>query len=139
MPPAADGSSGRKEARRSPVLEVWLRHEHLPPAERAERLAGDADLVRHLKQQGFQGEDWEFFVNELARYGLAVVSGWMRSGLMAAKCAEKKIAVPALPDSIRDDPDAIDEIATETVAEAIITSGTTSSFQGSGTRPRVQP
>jgi hypothetical protein len=101
-------------------LEVWLRHEHLPPAERADRLAGDAELVRHLKRQEFQGEDWEFFVNELARYGLAVVSGWMRSGLMAAKCAEKKIAVPALPDVVRDDSDAIDEIATETVAEAII-------------------
>lgn len=119
MPPAAEGSSGRA-ARRSAVLEVWLRHEHLPPAERAERLAGDAELVQHLRRQGFEGEDWDFFVNELARYGLAVVGGWMRRGLMAAKCADEKIAVPALPDSVRHDSDAIEEIATETVAEAII-------------------
>ncbi|MCA0146667.1 hypothetical protein [Blastococcus sp. LR1] len=102
------------------MLEAWLRHEHLPPAERAERLAGDVHLVQHLRQQGFQGEDWDFFVNELARYGLAVVSGWMRSGLMASKCAEKRIVAPALPDAVRQDPEAIDEIATETVAEAIV-------------------
>ena len=117
---AADEPSGHKGARRSAVLEAWLQHEHLPPAERAERLAGDADLVQALRQQGFEGEDWDFFVNELARYGLAVVTGWMRRGLMATKCAEKNIAVPALPDDVRDSPDAIEEIATETVAEAIV-------------------
>src|SRR3954471_22049592 len=120
MPPDAEEPSGPKAARRSPVLEVWLRHEHLSPAERAERLAGDAELVQYLRRQGFEGEEWDFFVNELARYGMAVVGGWMRSGLMAAKCAEKKIAVPTLPDTVRDDWDAIDEIATETVAEAIV-------------------
>jgi hypothetical protein len=102
------------------VLEAWLRHEHLPPAERAERLAGDAELVQHLRQQGYHGEDWDFFVNELARYGLAVIGGWMRSGLMTSKCAEKRIAVPTLPDAVQEDPEAIDEIATETVAEAIV-------------------
>jgi hypothetical protein len=111
---------GRGSTPRSRVLEAWLRYEHLPPVERAERLAGDAELVQDLRRQGFRGEDWDFFVNELARYGMAVVSGWMRSGLMAAKCAEKKIAVPALPDRVPDDADAVDEIATETVAEAIV-------------------
>ncbi len=119
MPPG-DGPSGHLGVRRSAVLEVWLRHEHLPPAERAERLAGDGELVQYLRQEGFEGENWDFFVNELARYGLAVVTGWMRRGLMAAKCAQKNIAVPTLPDNIRDDPHAIDEIATETVAEAIV-------------------
>lgn len=120
MHSSANGSSGREVHRRNAVLEVWLRHEHLPPSERAERLAGDAELVQYLRQHGFEGEEWEFFVNELARYGLAVVTGWMRRGLMATKCAEKNIAIPALPDSVGDDQDAIDEIATETVAEAIV-------------------
>lgn len=114
------GRAGRSPHRRSAVLEAWLRHEHLPPAERAERLLGDADLVQSLREQGFEGEEWNVFVDELARYGLAIIGGWLRHGLMVAKCAEKKITVPALPDTVRDDPDAIDEIATETVAEAIV-------------------
>lgn len=118
--PAADGSPGRKGARRSAVLEAWLRHEHLPPAERAERLAGDAELVQDLRKQGFEGDDWNFFVNELARYGLAVIGGWLRNGLMASKCAEKKIAAPTLPGTVRDDWEALEEVAMETVAEAII-------------------
>lgn len=98
---------------------MWLQHEHLPGSERLDRLAGDADLVEHLRRQGFQGQDWDFFVNELAKYGIAVVGGWMRRGVMAAKCAEKKIRVPSLPDWIRSDNEAVEDIATETVAEAL--------------------
>lgn len=102
------------------AIEVWLDHEALDQAERLARLAGDADLVHSLRQQGFHGPDWDFFVNELAKYGIAVVTGWMRRGIMATKCAEKNIKVPTLPDWVRDDHAAIDDIATETVAEALV-------------------
>ena len=106
--------------RRGPTaVEIWLKHEDLPQAERLDRLAGDADLVTDLRHQGFQGDDWDFFVNELARYGIAVVGGWIRRGVMAAKCAEKQIRVPSLPDWVSNDREAVDDIATETVAEAL--------------------
>jgi hypothetical protein len=120
MPGNTDGSAHPKGARRSKALEVWLRYEHLPPEERAGRLAGDLELFEDLRRQGFDGEDWEFFVNELARYGLAIIRGWIRSDLIGARCAEKRIVVPALPHQVRDDRAAVDEIAIETVAEALV-------------------
>lgn len=119
MPRNADSSSASKGARQSKALEVWLRYEHLPPEERAERLIGDKELFEDLRTQGFEGEDWGFFVNELARYGFAIIRGWIRRDLIVARCAEKRISVPALPQQIRDDRAAVEEIAIETVAEAL--------------------
>jgi hypothetical protein len=101
------------------AVKVWLRNEHLSPAERLDRLAGDAELVATLRAAGFAGQDWDFFVEELARYGIAVISGWLRAGVMQAKCAEKRIRVPALPETARRDVETLNEIALETVAEAL--------------------
>lgn len=106
-------------ARSNRALDIWLKAEHLSHEERIERLAADADLIADLRAGGFEGDDWGFFANELARYGLAVIQGWMRRGLMASKCAEKRIAVPALPRPVQHDEDAITAIAGETVAEAL--------------------
>lgn len=101
------------------AVEVWLRSEHLSKEERLERLANDADLVADLRADGFTGQDWEFFANELARYGVAVISGWMRRGIITSKCAEKRIKVKSLPDSVRGDVSAVQAIAGETVAVAL--------------------
>lgn len=102
------------------AVEIWLRNEHLSPEERLDRLAGDADLERALRAQGFDGPDWDFVVGAFAEYGVAVIGGWLRHGRMAAICAEKGIKAPALPDQVRRDEEAVYDIATETVAESIV-------------------
>jgi DNA-directed RNA polymerase specialized sigma24 family protein len=102
------------------ALEIWLRAEDLSPEERLDRLAGDTDLVKSLREQDFEGADWDFVVNELVKYGIAVVGGWVRRGVMKSKCAEKRIRVPETPDHIRSDVEALEDIASETVAEAIV-------------------
>lgn len=103
------------------AVEIWLRNEHLSPEERLDRLAGDADLERALRARGFDGEDWDFVVEMFAEYGIAVIGGWLRRGLMVARCAEKNVKAPALPDHVRCDEEAVYDIATETVAESIVT------------------
>jgi hypothetical protein len=100
-------------------LELWLRNEHLPKDERLERLAHDADLISDLHAAGFVGDDWDFFANELSRYGMAVIGGWMHRGIITAKCAEKNVQVRALPEAVRRDPSAIDAVCGETVAAAL--------------------
>ena len=69
---------------RSGTVESWLTGESLSELERLERLAGDAELFAALEQQGFAGPDWDYFADVLARYGLAVIRGWMRRGLIEA-------------------------------------------------------
>jgi hypothetical protein len=101
------------------ALEIWRHNEHLPTQERLERLAGDAELFEGLRKAGFRGEEWDFFANELARYGLAVIGGWIRRGLMKARCAEKRIQVPSLPPSAQQDDSVVLAIAGETVALAL--------------------
>lgn len=108
-----------RPARSNRALDIWLKAEHLSREERIERLAADADLIADLRADDFDGDDWAFFANELARYGLAVIQGWMRRGLMASKCAEKRIAVATLPRPVQHDEAAITAIAGETVAEAL--------------------
>lgn len=103
----------------SRTVEVWLKTEHLSREERLDRLAADAELYRELQRANFQGPDWDFFINELARYGLAVMRGWIRRGLIVAKCREKGFSASDLPASVSADPQAIRSLADETVAEAL--------------------
>lgn len=107
------------ESRRPTALEVWLRHEHLPRSERIDRLTGDAELEASLREQGFEGNDWDFFVNVLAEYGVGVFAGWISHRVVVKKCAEKKIRVPTLPEHVTSDYDAVSEIAADTVGDAI--------------------
>jgi hypothetical protein len=106
-------------ADRRRVLDAWLEHEHLAPGERIDRLAGDADLEALLREQGFEGDDWDVFVHLLAEYGVGVIKGWIRTRVIVQRCAEKNVKAPHLPLIITDDPDARESIADEAVAEAI--------------------
>jgi len=121
VPKMSGMSDWPRSGNRGPsALEVWLQTENLSTGERLDRLAGDADLVASLREQGFEGADWEFVVNELVKYGIAVIGGWVRRGAMKGKCAEKRIHVPEVPDHIRSDAEALDDITSETVAEAVV-------------------
>lgn len=102
------------------VPEVWLeQREHLDRAERIDRLAADADLVLTLSLNGYSGPEWEYVATELARYGLAVIAGWMRRGMILDRCRERGSG--GLPNLDRPfEPDEIDELAGETVAKALV-------------------
>ena len=71
-----------------PVPAEWLeRPDLVEQAERLDRLAADFDLVTTLGLAGFEGGDWDYFEQELAKYGIAVMSGWLRTGLIFSRYA----------------------------------------------------
>jgi DNA-directed RNA polymerase specialized sigma24 family protein len=57
--------------------------------ERIDRLAGDRELESALRQAGFAGRDYVAFANEIARYGLAVIRGWIYKGQIFAEVKRK--------------------------------------------------
>lgn len=114
-----DAAGRTPGARHNRALEAWAATEHLTEAERLDRLAADRELVDEFARAGFAGDDWDFFENELARYGLAVIRAWLRRGLMRVRCAEKRVPATDLPDWARRDQMVIDSVAGETVADAI--------------------
>lgn len=105
--------------RRSRGLEIWLQNEHLSEEERINRLAGDAELVAELRRAGFRGREWDFLAGVLARYGIAVIGGWMRRGVIGEKLAEKRVQAPTLPQHALNDSLIRDEIAVMTVGDAL--------------------
>jgi len=56
-----------------------------------DRRSQDIQLRDQLAAEGFDGLALKRFAEELAAYGLAVMFGWMRSGHIWTKCAQKKI------------------------------------------------
>lgn len=54
--------------------------EDLPADERLDRLLGDQDLLLRLQLSGFAAEEWSRAAAEFARYGLDVITGWLRTG-----------------------------------------------------------
>lgn len=105
----------------SHVPEQWLAEpEHRNAADRLDRLAADYELITGLAWGKFEGADYQYFANELAKYGLAVMRGWMRRRLILARCRERGFGgLPEPPLDAFDDPDVLDELANETVAKAL--------------------
>lgn len=85
------------------------------------RLAADQDLITTLGLQGYQGRDYAVFETELAKYGIAVIGGWIRRGLIFAKCKQRGLGglPPPFGDALRD-PDTVAELTGETVAKALV-------------------
>ncbi|MFB4317813.1 RNA polymerase sigma factor [Actinomadura sp. 21ATH] len=82
----------------------------------AARLKADRQLVEFLAAKGFGGPAYHAFANEMARYGIAVLQAWLRSGLIFVKCAEVGIRLPPPLDWSREDQF---ELTLETVARAM--------------------
>jgi DNA-directed RNA polymerase specialized sigma subunit, sigma24 homolog len=57
--------------------------------ERVDRLAGDRDLAAALRAEGFAGRNYDFFAAEIAKYGWAVICGWIYKGQIRAEVARK--------------------------------------------------
>jgi DNA-binding phage protein len=87
-------------------------------AERIARLAADVDIHLRLALIGFTGREYEEFKNELTRYGLDVMTGWLRTGKIFTKMREAGFGLPLPPDGALDR-DAQDELAGETVTMAL--------------------
>ena len=102
-----------------PVPAEWLeRPDLVEQAERLDRLAADFDLVTTLSLAGFEGGDWDYFEQELAKYGIAVMSGGLRSGLIFSRYAARGFG--GLPEMTRDfEPDEVEELTYETVSKAL--------------------
>lgn len=73
-------------------------------AESEIRRKADLDLRNELALEDFSGVGWDRFANELARYGIAVMVVWMRTGRIFVECARifrhihgKKFALPQSP------------------------------------------
>lgn len=103
------------------AAEDWLSpYETLPSAENIERLAGDRIMVEELTVGGFSGAHYTYFATELAKYGIAVITGWIRRGVILQRVAEKGFGHPMHPpDGAFDDEGAPGELANEVVAVAL--------------------
>jgi DNA-directed RNA polymerase specialized sigma24 family protein len=84
------------------------------------RLATDRQLVQVLAKDGFQGPLWDEFADQLARYGMAVITSWIRTGTIFVRLRNQQIRGPVLDGQLRavDMQDA-EELAAETIAEAL--------------------
>lgn len=89
---------------------------------RRDRLVADRELVAVLAACDFGGPRYDRFVNELARYGMAVLCGWMHSGYVFALSAGRGLPVSPSQDELDQlhrDPEVRQEIATMVVAVAL--------------------
>jgi DNA-directed RNA polymerase specialized sigma24 family protein len=101
---------------------AWLNEYDDTAASKAlDRLAADQDLITTLALQSYQGPDYRIFETELAKYGMAVIGGWIRRGLIFARCSERGFGGLPAPfgDGLRH-PDTIEELTLETVAKALV-------------------
>ncbi|GHD50854.1 sigma-70 family RNA polymerase sigma factor [Mycetocola manganoxydans] len=102
----------------APAEPGWLtQFEKLSPAENLARLDTDRQLVEELRAQNFSGLHWNYYATELAKYGLAVLTGWTMRGLIFDRV--KKYSFGGLPQPIDDalrDHQTAESLAGEVVA-----------------------
>lgn len=111
----------RNEGRRKRKTTVaWV--QSTKPIEESERLAGDRELYEVLREQGFQGRDYEDFEIELVGYGFACIKKWILTKELLAKCREKLDFVPDDEDVRLDllTPDEAEEIAQDIVVQSVL-------------------
>ena len=65
------------------LIGQWLGDKELAvEQENLRRLEADEELVLELQLNGFAGRPWDRFAREMARYGMGVISSWIRRGLI---------------------------------------------------------
>lgn len=101
------------------VPEAWLVEAgHADLADTVDRMAGDVDLNLNLALAGYEGRLWDYFANELAKYGYAVIASWIRRKIIFERCRTKGFG--GLPTSDRPfTEDEVAELTNETVTKAL--------------------
>lgn len=87
-------------------------------SERIARRAADQELIAELRRTGFQGGEYDMFADDLARYALSVLGGWLRTGhifALARRTAPYERELLEFSDS----KDARTELAVMTIATAM--------------------
>lgn len=70
--------------------QAWLADADRDRAEeRFDRLAGDRELASALHAGGYRGRNYELFANEIAKYGWAVIRGWIYKGQIRGEVKRK--------------------------------------------------
>lgn len=116
--PGASGEPVQRELADDRIPFDWVSEpEHAQLASNVDRLAGDVEVVTLLALSNYEGERWDFFATELARYGMAVIGGWMFKGVIFEKCRAKGFGLPELGRPF--EPDEVEELRNETVAKAL--------------------
>jgi len=90
--------------------------------ERLERRLADRQLVEQLRQGNFSGQQYDYFANDLCRYGLSVMRGWLRTGHIFSLLRERGIDVQASVEELEElalDREVREEIITMTVPVAL--------------------
>ncbi|MBN9200002.1 MAG: sigma-70 family RNA polymerase sigma factor, partial [Microbacterium chocolatum] len=87
--------------------------------ERFDRLAGDRELTAALQASGYRGRNYELFANEIAKYGWAVIRGWIYKGQIRGEVRRKgfgALEAEPRPGSMIED---AESLADETVVLAL--------------------
>lgn len=87
-----------------------------------ERRAADQRLRDEMARYDFTGDRYQRFENELARYGMSVLRGWMYTGYIFKLTASRTFVLSpsdAELEELHRDSDAREELATMTVALAL--------------------
>lgn len=90
--------------------------------ENIDRRLADGRLVALLEQDGFTGPRYDLFVEELVRYGISVLRGWMHSGYIFDLVAQRGFNLNPHELDLGDlatDSDLREELATMTIARAL--------------------
>jgi DNA-directed RNA polymerase specialized sigma24 family protein len=85
-------------------------------ARRLAEVEADAELVQRAMWSGFRGPDWDEIAHRLAAYGLAVMGAWIATGVIYDRCESKGYRLGR----VRFPPDVVDDLATDTVAHALV-------------------
>jgi hypothetical protein len=84
--------------------------------------AADEALIEAIREANFQGDAWDRFAGELARYGIPFVGSWIASLKMFVKCAEQTVGCPGPPHNIQLlSEDEASAMANEIIARALNT------------------
>lgn len=103
---------------RHQVPEEWLHGATTQElADNVDRLQGDVELVTSLALAGYEGPDYEYFANELAKYGYAVMKGWIATKIIFERCREKGFGLAILDRQFTQEE--IEGLANFTVAMAL--------------------
>jgi hypothetical protein len=82
---------------RDQVPETWLvESDHQDLADSVDRLQGDVDLVTSLALAKYEGDLYDYFANELAKYGYAVLKSWIAKKIVFERCKQKGFGLRVL-------------------------------------------